>query len=148
MTRPLGARLTRLLIRGGRVIDPAAGVDLLGDVLVDEGRIVAVEPLLAPESAEILDARGLVVCPGFVDPHAHLCEPGGEHRETIATGAMAAAAGGVHRRGCHARHGSGGGRSRLGGVCRRRGAARAGRPGLSRGGRLGGAEGGASHRVR
>lgn len=86
--------MTRLLIRGGRVIDPAAGVDLQGDVLVEEGRIVAVEPLLAPESAEVLDARGLVVCPGFVDPHAHLCEPGGEHRETIATGALAAAAGG------------------------------------------------------
>ena len=86
--------MTRLLIRGGRVIDPAAGVDLQGDVLVDEGRIVAVAAGLAPESAEVLDARGLVVCPGFVDPDAHLCEPGGEHRETIATGAMAAAAGG------------------------------------------------------
>ena len=86
--------MTRLLIRGGRVIDPAEGIDWQGDVLVDEGRIVAVGSQLAPESAEILDARGLVVCPGFVDPHAHLCEPGGEHRETIATGAMAAAAGG------------------------------------------------------
>ena len=86
--------MTRLLIRGGRVIDPGEGVDLQCDVLVDEGRIVAVGPGLAPESAEILDARGLVVCPGFVDMHAHLCEPGGEHRETIATGALAAAAGG------------------------------------------------------
>ena len=86
--------MTRLLIRGGRVIDPAEGIDRQGDVLVDEGRIVAVGSQLAPESAEILDARGLVVCPGFVDPHAHLCEPGGEHRETIATGALAAAAGG------------------------------------------------------
>ena len=86
--------MTRLLIRGGRVIDPGEGVDLQCDVLVDEGRIVAVAPGLAPESAEILDARGLVVCPGFVDMHAHLCEPGGEHRETIATGALAAAAGG------------------------------------------------------
>ncbi len=86
--------MTRLLIRGGRVIDPGEGVDLQGDVLVEEGRIVAVAPLLAPENAEILDARELVVCPGFVDPHAHLCEPGGEHRETIATGALAAAAGG------------------------------------------------------
>ena len=86
--------MARLLIRGGRVIDPGAGLDLRGDVLVEGGRIVAVAPLLAPESAEVVDARGLVVCPGFVDPHAHLCEPGGEHRETIATGALAAAAGG------------------------------------------------------
>ncbi len=86
--------MTRLLIRGGRVIDPGEGVDLQGDVLVDGGRIVAVGAGVAAEDAEILDARGLVVCPGFVDPHAHLCEPGGEHRETIATGAMAAAAGG------------------------------------------------------
>ncbi len=89
-----GAVVTRLLIRGGRVIDPGEGIDLQGDVLVDDGRIVAVGTQLAPESAEVLDARGLVVCPGFVDPHAHLCEPGGEHRETIATGALAAAAGG------------------------------------------------------
>lgn len=86
--------MSRLLIRGGRLLDPAEGVDLQGDILVDDGRIVAVAPLLAPENAEVLDARGLVVCPGFVDPHAHLCEPGWEHRETIATGALAAAAGG------------------------------------------------------
>lgn len=86
--------MSRLLIRGGRLLDPAEGVDLQGDILVDDGRIVAVAPLLAPDNAEVLDARGLVVCPGFVDPHAHLCEPGWEHRETIATGALAAAAGG------------------------------------------------------
>ena len=86
--------MKRLLIRGGRVIDPAAGTDAAADLLVDEGRIVNVGPSLAPESAEVVDARGLVVAPGFVDPHAHLCEPGWEHRETIATGARAAAAGG------------------------------------------------------
>ena len=86
--------MKRLLIRGGRVIDPAAGTDVAADLLVDEGRIVHVGPSLAPDSAEVVDARGLVVAPGFVDPHAHLCEPGWEHRETIATGALAAAAGG------------------------------------------------------
>lgn len=86
--------MSRLLIRGGRLLDPAGGTDLLGDILVEDGRIVAVEQLAAPENARVLDARGLVVCPGFVDPHAHLCEPGWEHRETIATGALAAAAGG------------------------------------------------------
>ena len=86
--------MSRLLIRGGRVIDPAAGTDAAADLLLDEGRIVNVGPSLAPDSAEVVDARGLVVAPGFVDPHAHLCEPGWEHRETIATGALAAAAGG------------------------------------------------------
>jgi len=86
--------VNRLLIRGGRVIDPGAGTDQGADVLIDDGRIVAVAPSLAPDGAEIVDARGLVVAPGFVDPHAHLCEPGWEHRETIATGALAAAAGG------------------------------------------------------
>lgn len=86
--------MSRLLIRGGRLIDPGEGIDLQGDILVEDGRIVAVEQLIAPENARVLDARGLVVCPGFVDPHAHLCEPGWEHRETIATGALAAAAGG------------------------------------------------------
>ena len=86
--------MRRLLIRGGRVIDPGAGTDAAADVLIEDGRIVAVAPSLAPDGAGIVDARGLVVAPGFVDPHAHLCEPGWEHRETIATGALAAAAGG------------------------------------------------------
>ena len=63
-------------------------------MLIEDGRVVAVAPSLAPDGAGIVDARGLVVAPGFVDPHAHLCEPGWEHRETIATGALAAAAGG------------------------------------------------------
>lgn len=76
------------------MIDPGAGSDRIADVLVHEGRIANVGPSLAPDSAEVVDARGLVVAPGFVDPHAHLCEPGWEHRETIATGALAAAAGG------------------------------------------------------
>ncbi len=86
--------MRRLLIRGGRVIDPGAGTDQAADVLIEDGRILAVAPSLAPDGAGIVDARGLVVAPGFVDPHAHLCEPGWEHRETIATGALAAAAGG------------------------------------------------------
>ncbi len=76
------------------MIDLASGTDAAADLLLDDGRIVNVGPSLAPESAEVIDARGLAVAPGFVDPHAHLCEPGWEHRETIATGALAAAAGG------------------------------------------------------
>ena len=89
-----GAGMSRLLIRGGRVIDPAAGTDLEGDVLVEEGRIGAVGAGLEADGADVVDATGLVVAPGFVDPHVHLCEPGWEHRETIRTGARAAAAGG------------------------------------------------------
>ncbi len=84
----------RTLIRGGRVIDPGAALDRTADLLVEDGRILAVAPNLAPDHAEVVDARGLVVAPGFVDPHAHLCEPGWERRETIATGARAGAAGG------------------------------------------------------
>ncbi|MDE2762537.1 MAG: dihydroorotase [Gemmatimonadota bacterium] len=87
--------MSSLLIRGGRVIDPAAGADLEGDVLVAGGRIGEVGPGLAAEGAgAALDAGGLVVAPGFVDPHAHLCEPGWEHRETIRSGVRAAVAGG------------------------------------------------------
>lgn len=83
-----------LLIRGARVIDPASGTDLEGDVLVEGGRIGAVGAGLDAGGAEVVDGTGLVVTPGFVDPHVHLCEPGFEHRETIRTGARAAAAGG------------------------------------------------------
>lgn len=91
-----------LLFRGGRVIDPARGVDATADVLVRDGRIARVsEPGGArggdaplSEHCEVVEAAGLVVAPGFVDPHAHLCEPGHEHRETIASGVAAAAAGG------------------------------------------------------
>ncbi|MDE2980023.1 MAG: dihydroorotase [Gemmatimonadota bacterium] len=87
--------MSRVLIRGGRVIDPAAGLDAgESDVLVVDGRIDAVGPGLDAGDADVVDARGLIVAPGFVDPHAHLCEPGWEHRETIRTGALAAAAGG------------------------------------------------------
>ncbi len=87
--------MSGVLIRGGRVIDPAAGVDLEGDVLVEGGRIGAVGVGLGVEGAgAVIDAAGLVVAPGFVDPHAHLCEPGWEHRETIRSGGRAAVAGG------------------------------------------------------
>jgi dihydroorotase len=84
-----------ILIRGGRLVDPAAGVDDVRDVLLASGRVEAVEQgLNAPDGALVLDAAGHIVCPGFVDLHVHLREPGGEHKETIATGARAAAAGG------------------------------------------------------
>ena len=76
------------------MIDPGEGADIEGDVLVEGGRIGAVGTGLDADGAEVVDATGLVAAPGFVDPHVHLCEPGWEHRETIRTGAKAAAAGG------------------------------------------------------
>ncbi len=84
----------RLLIRGGRLVDPAMGIDAPSDVLIEDGRIQAVDTRIEIVDTRVLDASNLVVAPGFVDPHAHLCEPGWEHRETIRTGARAAAAGG------------------------------------------------------
>lgn len=84
----------RLLVRNGHVIDPASNRDGLGDVLVDDGRIAAVGPGLAANSAKVLDASGRIVAPGFIDMHVHLREPGFEHKETIESGTAAAAAGG------------------------------------------------------
>ena len=86
--------MSKLLIRNGRVIDPACGRDQIADVLIEGGLIVAVGPGLGGGGAEVFDATGLVVAPGFIDMHAHLREPGSEHAETIETGSRAAAAGG------------------------------------------------------
>ncbi|MFB3093576.1 MAG: amidohydrolase family protein, partial [Dehalococcoidia bacterium] len=83
-----------LAIRGGRVIDPVNGLDAVADVLIADGRIAAVSPDAGKEAREAVDATGLVVCPGFVDIHTHLREPGFEHKETIASGTLAAARGG------------------------------------------------------
>ncbi len=84
-----------VLIRGGRVIDPSQGIDRYLEVLISGGVIRELgEAISATDDPEIIDARGLVVCPGLIDLHVHLREPGGEHKETIASGARAAAAGG------------------------------------------------------
>src|SRR2546426_4355399 len=84
-----------LLIRNGRVIDPANDVDAVQDALVEGGMIARVGPgLAAPEGTEIIEATGKIVCPGFIDMHVHLREPGFEYKETVATGTRAAAAGG------------------------------------------------------
>ncbi len=84
-----------LLIRGGRVLDPSSGMDATADVVVDAaGTIVAIGPDLSSEGARVIEASGLLVVPGLIDPHVHLREPGGEHKETIATGTAAAVAGG------------------------------------------------------
>lgn len=87
----------KLLIRNGRVIDPASGRDGVADVLIEDSLIAAVGEGLEAGGAEIFDAAGLVVVPGFVDIHVHLREPGLEHAETIETGTRAAAAGGFTR---------------------------------------------------
>jgi dihydroorotase len=85
---------TCLLIRGGHIIDPSQGIDQVGDLLIAEGQIVQIGRNIIPGEANILDASGLVVCPGFIDLHCHLREPGFEDKETIATGTKAAAIGG------------------------------------------------------
>jgi dihydroorotase len=86
-----------LLIRGGRVIDPASGLDAPRDLLVREGKIAGMENpgQIQGRDAEVFNAKGLVVAPGLVDIHVHLREPGQSYKETIATGTAAAAAGGV-----------------------------------------------------
>ena len=84
-----------LLIRNGRVIDPASSTDAVQDVLLKGDRIERVGAKLAvPSDTPILDASGKVVCPGFIDLHVHLREPGQEYKETVASGTRAAAAGG------------------------------------------------------
>ena len=87
--------MQKLLIKGGRVIDPANHVDKPADVLVIDGHIHAIGENLSDEDAQIIDASGLVVAPGLVDLHVHLREPGFEEKETIETGCAAAARGGV-----------------------------------------------------
>ncbi|MGB8508414.1 MAG: dihydroorotase [Pyrinomonadaceae bacterium] len=86
----------RLLIANGYVIDPTQGVNGGRDLLIEEGRVAALygRGEARPEGLEVFDATGLVVAPGFIDLHTHLREPGQEYKETIATGAAAAVAGG------------------------------------------------------
>jgi len=84
-----------LLIRGGRVVDPSQGLDGILDLLLVNGAVFSLVENAGPAvDALEIDATGLVVTPGLIDPHVHLREPGQEHKETIASGAMAAVAGG------------------------------------------------------
>src|SRR6202041_2670013 len=85
-----------LLIKGGRVIDPAANLDAPMDVLLGDGRVAELAPpnKIRSGADQTFDARGLIVAPGFIDLHVHLREPGQSYKESIASGTAAAAAGG------------------------------------------------------
>lgn len=87
MTRPV-------LIQGGRVVDPARGVEETADLLIEEGKVARVGKNLKADQAEVVHAKGKVVAPGFIDLHVHLRTPGQEHKETILSGSKAAVRGG------------------------------------------------------
>ncbi|HTV73905.1 MAG TPA: dihydroorotase [Candidatus Acidoferrales bacterium] len=89
-----------LLLRGGRVVDPSQELDARRDVRIEGDRITEIGEHLDPQGAEIFDATGAVVAPGFIDMHVHLREPGQTQKETIATGAAAAVAGGFSAIAC------------------------------------------------
>ncbi len=96
-TERLDRQLGNMLIRGGRIIDPSQDIDAIGDLFISEGRIGWLNMERAgslPEDCSVVHAEGMVVCPGFIDIHCHLRQPGFEEKETIATGTRAAARGG------------------------------------------------------
>ncbi len=97
MSRPAPASLgSALVIRNGRVIDPANKRDEIADLYITDGKIVGSKSEIrnAKPKVEEIDASNLIVCPGLIDMHVHLREPGFSHKETIESGARAAAAGG------------------------------------------------------
>ncbi|MCS7083771.1 MAG: dihydroorotase [Aquificaceae bacterium] len=86
--------MSRILIRGGRLIDPSEGLDCIQDILIDKGKIKAIGQNLFEMEAIELNAENLIVCPSFIDLHTHLREPGQEYKEDIASGSKCAVAGG------------------------------------------------------
>ena len=92
----LETKIMRLLIQNGYVIDPSQGINTGKNLLIEDGRIIGLSGYSdsIPDDVEIFDATGLIVAPGFIDMHVHLREPGHEYKETIASGAAAAVAGG------------------------------------------------------
>jgi len=86
--------MSKLVIKNGRVVDPAQGLDRISDIAIENGLIREIAEDIDATGSEVFDASGLVVAPGFIDMHVHLREPGFEHAETIETGSRAAAAGG------------------------------------------------------
>ena len=92
----------KLLLKNGRVIDPASEMDSITDVLVENGRIAAVGENLTAADAELVDCTGKVVAPGLIDMHVHLRDPGLEAKEDVVSGTQAAAAGGFTMVACMA----------------------------------------------
>src|SRR4051794_41637713 len=93
--------MSRWLLKGGRVIDPANGRDGVFDLLIDGQRIARVGRDLPADGAKVVDVpSGLVIVPGLIDMHVHLREPGQEHKETVATGTASAVAGGFTAGAC------------------------------------------------
>src|SRR5207247_2343836 len=86
--------LTSLLIKNGRIIDPASNLDQVSDLLIENGKVTRIEKDIRHPVDQRLDASALIVAPGFIDLHVHLREPGREDEETIESGSQAAAAGG------------------------------------------------------
>lgn len=84
----------KFLIKGGRVIDPATKMDEVSDIFIENGRIVKVQKAIKEKADKTIDAKGCFVMPGFIDLHVHLRDPGFEEKETVVTGAKAAARGG------------------------------------------------------
>ena len=86
-----------ILLTNGRILDPVNNIDSSGSVLIEEGKIVQVsfvDGIVPPQDAHIFDLHGKWVCPGFIDMHVHLREPGEEYKETIESGTRAAVHGG------------------------------------------------------
>ena len=94
--------MSRILLRGGRLLDPSTGTDEVADLLIEDGRVAARGADLEVGDAEVIDVSGRWVCPGFVDLHSHLRDPGQEYKEDIATGGRSAAAGGFTAVACMA----------------------------------------------
>ncbi len=86
--------MKRLVIKGGRIVDPSQNMDRVGDLALEDGAVREIGDRIDSAGSEVFDAGGLIVAPGFIDMHVHLREPGFEHAETIESGSRTAAAGG------------------------------------------------------
>ncbi len=95
--------MKNLLLKGGRIVDPSQNVDVVGDLLIENGKVKAIGKVASlPKDCPVVDAKGLVITPGWIDMHTHLREPGANQKETILTGTQAAAAGGMTSIACMA----------------------------------------------
>ena len=84
----------KILLKNGTIIDPSSGIGGIQDVLIENGLIKALDLNINSNDSEVIDCSGHFVCPGFIDLHVHLREPGDEHKETVITGTKAAVGGG------------------------------------------------------